>query len=203
MLIMKAEISAFRKIFSEAGSKNEPVIFPTDTIYGIGASISDAAANEKIYEIKSRELNKPFPVLAGCVEQVMEIAEPSQGALNLIQNCPFPCTVILKAKKHINPLMTLNGNVAIRLPKTEPLAGFLKEYGAVTATSANLSGMPYESGIENMVKTFCTKVNFYLYQNNTNISPSAIVDFTLTLPQIIRKSDLISLDIIMSYANLC
>jgi L-threonylcarbamoyladenylate synthase len=203
MLIMKADSSAFEKIFSLAGSLNEPVIFPTDTIYGIGASVRDITANEKIYEIKGREVNKPFPVLVGSIKQVEEIAEPSPAALNLLKNCPFPCTLVLKAKENLHPLMTLNGNVAVRLPKTEPLAGFLREYGAVTATSANLSGIPYEGGIENMVKTFCTKVNFYLYQNNTDTSPSAIVDFTFSLPQIIRKSDIISLDIIMSYANLC
>ncbi|QAR32878.1 threonylcarbamoyl-AMP synthase [Geovibrio thiophilus] len=203
MLIMKADSPAFRKIFSQAGSENEPVIFPTDTIYGIGASVKNIAANEKIYEIKGREMNKPFPVLVGSLEQAEEIAELSPAALNLMKNCPFPCTLVLKAKENLHPLMTLNGKVAVRLPKTEPLADFLMEYGAVTATSANLSGAAYQGGIENMVKTFCTKVNFYLYQNNTDTSPSAVVDFTFPLPQIIRKSDIISLDIIMSYANLC
>ncbi|MCD8493169.1 MAG: Sua5/YciO/YrdC/YwlC family protein, partial [Geovibrio sp.] len=84
MLIMKADSSAFEKIFSQAGSLNEPVIFSTDTIYGIGASVRNIAANEKIYEIKGREVNKPFPVLVGSIKQVEEIAEPSPAALNLL-----------------------------------------------------------------------------------------------------------------------
>lgn len=200
---MKAELSAFHKIFSDAGSKNEPVIFLTDTIYGIGASVKNIEANKKIFEIKGRESNKPFPVLVGSVEQAEEMAELNEHVKMLMLNCPFPCTIIVKGKKNIHPLMMLNGNIAIRLVKTEPLKSFLNEYGAVTATSANFSNSEPASDIESLVNLFNTKVKFYLYGKNIKEQASAIVDFTLPLPQIIRKSSIVSLDIIMSCANLC
>lgn len=193
MIIMKADLSAFHTIFEKAGSQDEPVIFPTDTINGIGASVFNSKANEKIYEIKGRELNKPFPVLVSSIDQMLEIAEPTDKALGFIDSCPVPCTVIMRAKESVNPLMKLNGNIAIRLVKSGVIAEFLKNYGAVTATSANIAGAEYIHNMEHIVKTFQAKVNFFLYATSVQTAPSAIVDFTLTPPRIIRNSGTIPL----------
>ena len=190
MLIMKADLSAFQKVFEKADSTDEPVIFPTDTISGIGAAIFNAKANEKIYEIKGREMNKPFPVLVGNLEQLFQIAEPTDKALEFINSCPVPCTTVLKAKDNVHPLMKLNGNIAVRLVKNGFLASFLRSHGA---TSANLSGEPYRESIEHMVKTFRAKVKFFLYGKSVHNAPSAIVDFSETPPKIIRGFGIIPL----------
>lgn len=193
MLIMKADLSAFHKVFEKADSLDEPVIFPTDTINGIGASVFNAKANEKIYEIKGREMNKPFPVLVGTVEQLIQIAEPTDKALEFMNSCPVPCTAVIRAKDNVHPLMKLNGNIAVRLVKTGVIAEFLKSFGAVTATSANLSGETYTHDTEHMVKKFQAKVRFILYETCVRTEPSAIVDFSLTPPKIIRNSGIIPL----------
>lgn len=186
MLIMKADLPAFHKIFEKADIADEPVIFPTDTINGIGASVFNAKANEKIYEIKGREMNKPFPVIVGSLEQLIQIAEPTEKALEFMDSCAVPCTVVMKAKETVHSLMKLNGNIAIRLVKAGVLADFLKSYGALSATSANLSGEPYQDNLEHMVKTFRANIRFFLYGKCERAVPSAIVDFSIATPKVIR-----------------
>jgi L-threonylcarbamoyladenylate synthase len=203
MLILKADKASFHKIFQKAGSANEPVIFPTDTIYGIGARLSDIAANKKIFEAKGRDASKAFPVLAGSAEQAEEIAHISPAALKLLTSeLPAPCTMILKAKDSLNSLFTQNGTVAIRIPKTEPLRSFLSEFGAVTATSANPAGEAYCNDTEKIISSFAELIRYFLISDKLTSEPSAIADFSGDNPQIIRSSGAISLDFILSYANL-
>ena len=75
MLVLKENIDNLAEVFNISARENIPLIFPTDTIYGIGASISSILANQEVYKIKKRPEHKPFPILAGSFEQAELIAD--------------------------------------------------------------------------------------------------------------------------------
>ena len=193
MLIAKANLDNAKDIFTRALEKSEPVIFSTDTIYGIGAPLSDTRANEIIFDIKGREKNKPFPVLISSLDQLKDIAiiEDAKQA-HIIENVwPAAVTLILKAKSWLPALYTLNGTIAVRMPDKDWLRGVIQKFGPISATSANLSGKTYQTDFNTIFSTMNKYVIFYIYENYTQESSSAIVDISLPEFKIIRKSPII------------
>lgn len=118
------------------------MVFPTDTVYGIGCNPYDKNAVEKIYKIKNRPTEKNLPILARSLEVASEIAEFDNNSRKLAEKIwPGPLTLILKTKdQRIEQPMRLNGKIAIRVPKNDWLQEVLKEVKVIIGTSANISG---------------------------------------------------------------
>lgn len=96
--------------------KSNVIIFPTDTVYGIGASVYDQDGIRRIYEIKHRPLNKPLAVLCSSVEQIEEIAYLTDDARKLIKAfLPGALTIILRSKDKIKESMGLE-TIGVRIP---------------------------------------------------------------------------------------
>ena len=95
------------------------VIFPTDTVYGIGAKIDDTIALEKIYEIKRRPKDKRLAVLCANISDIEKIAVLNDTAKKLIENfMPGALTIILKSKKEFISEYIFE-TVAVRIPNHE------------------------------------------------------------------------------------
>jgi len=189
MLITKAETENALEIFKRASVKSEPVVFSTDTIYGIGAPVKDLEANNKIFEIKGRDRKKPFPVLVSSVEQAQELACIDTRQKEIINRLwPGPFTLIFKAREGINSLFTLNGTIALRLPKTVWLTDVIKQTGPLSATSANLSGEDYSCDEIKILGSFSKIINFYVFCNNLNNNSSAIINLSEKNYHIVRNS---------------
>ncbi|PLX70058.1 MAG: threonylcarbamoyl-AMP synthase [Denitrovibrio sp.] len=195
MLIAKANIDNSIEIFRRASLKSEPVIFSTDTIYGIGAPLSDMAANEKIFEIKGRDKSKPFPVLIATSEQLSEVAivETKTQRQIIDKVWPGPVTLILKVKEGINDLFTVNGTIAVRMPEKKWLRELLKHTGAMSATSANPAEVDYVNDEQHICKTFNNRVKFFLFDNNVETLSSSIIDLSNDQPTIIRAGENLSI----------
>lgn len=119
---------------------NKLLIFPTDTVYGIGCSIYDRASQMKIYKIKNRPLDKPLAVLCSSIEQIEEIAYLNDEARKLINAfLPGPFTLILKAKENICDIVGFD-TVGVRIPNSTLALKILNEIGPMTTTSVNDSG---------------------------------------------------------------
>jgi tRNA threonylcarbamoyl adenosine modification protein (Sua5/YciO/YrdC/YwlC family) len=120
------------------------IIFPTDTIYGIGCDPYDYNAVKKIYQIKKRDMTKPLPILAGSIDDVLKIAELTKSSKRIIKKFwPGKLTLILKLKDH-NLKESLNlteDKIAIRIPNNPYLLQVLNECHFLVGTSANISGM--------------------------------------------------------------
>ena len=105
MLVLKENIDNLAEVFNISARENIPLIFPTDTIYGIGASISSILANQEIYKIKKRPEHKPFPILAGSFEQAELIADfKSLNSTNykfICENYNKYITFIIKANESL------------------------------------------------------------------------------------------------------
>jgi L-threonylcarbamoyladenylate synthase len=160
MIVLPADLSSAFHIFKIALANGEPVIFPTDTIYGIGAPIASIEANERIFEIKKRKKDKPFPILVGSPEQLNEI---SQLKDNAEEECLPGKTYIYRAALNLHEIYAKDGSVAVRLVKDGWLGETLRMVGPLTATSVNLEGMPPLLRAEEIYGAFKGSVSYMLW----------------------------------------
>ena len=118
------------------------IIFPTDTVYGIGCNPYDANAVKKIYEIKSREKIKSLPVLASSIEIVKQISIIDEFTEKIIRKYwPGPLTLILKLKdKNLKKSLNLEDKIAVRIPNSVCTLKLLNKCNLLVGTSANVSG---------------------------------------------------------------
>lgn len=191
MLIAKADLQYALDIFRRASQKSEPVVFSSDTIYGIGAPVSDTSANEKIFDIKGRDRSKPFPILIADTEQLENIAcvETDRQREVMQTVWPGPVTLIMKAKPELSSLYTINGTVALRMPAKKWLRELIKQIGPISATSANPAGTEYRNCEKELLRIFSTKVTFFLFDNNITSTSSDIIDISSDNIKVLRGSD--------------
>jgi len=131
---------------SQIVSQGGIVIFPTDTVYGIGCNPYNKESVEKIYKIKSRDIMKSLPVLTYSIETAEKIVEIDQFTKKIVKKFwPGPLTVILKVTdKKIKESLNLENKIAIRVPDHKCTLELLKKCNFLVGTSANISGdLPY------------------------------------------------------------
>ncbi len=191
MTIGSIHSQSVANIFLLAKKHSSPVIFPTDTIYGIGAVLSDIKAQEKIFEIKKRNPNSPFPILVSDIEMVKTIADID----NISESCKkliYPSwqaqtTFILNAKNNLNDIYKKDRKVAIRLSSSKILSDIIRTVGEpITATSVNISGEKELNSFKNIFDKYMNIVDFYIHGNSVSEQSSIIVDLTSHEPIYIR-----------------
>jgi Sua5/YciO/YrdC/YwlC family protein len=118
------------------------VIFPTDTVYGIGCNPYNINSIKKIYEIKSREKIKSLPVLAHSLDIVKEIASIDGFTEKIMKKYwPGPLTLILKlTDQKLKKSLNLENKIAVRIPDSKCTLKLLEKCGLLVGTSANISG---------------------------------------------------------------
>ena len=120
------------------------VAIPTDTVYGIAASLSHPGAIRRVFTIKNRDAGKPLPILVSSTSSLARLVPEIDPdiALLLDEFWPGPLTIALVAPRGLpNEILAADGTIGVRLPN-HPLAVELidKAGGAVACTSANISG---------------------------------------------------------------
>ncbi|MGI0056798.1 MAG: L-threonylcarbamoyladenylate synthase [Nitrosarchaeum sp.] len=118
------------------------VVFPTDTVYGIGCNPYDKKAIKRIYKIKSREISKSLPILAFSKDIAAKIVEFDKDSEKIAQKIwPGPLTLILKlTDKKLKVTLNEVDKIAIRVPKHQCALELLKKCDFLIGTSANISG---------------------------------------------------------------
>ncbi|AFS81433.1 Sua5/YciO/YrdC/YwlC family protein [Candidatus Nitrosopumilus koreensis AR1] len=118
------------------------VVFPTDTVYGIGCNPYNKKSVEKIYEIKSRDVAKSFPVLVYSKEIASQIAHFDKVAEKIAKKFwPGPLTIILKLTDNkLKESLNLKDKIALRVPNHNCTLQLLKRCNCLIGTSANVSG---------------------------------------------------------------
>ena len=159
------------------------MVFPTETVYGIGADAMNPEAVKKIFEAKGRPADNPLIVHVWNKEQINDIAaEVSEEAKLLIDNfMPGPLTVILKRRPEIPDVVTAGLNtVGIRMPENKIAAWFLELANCpVAAPSANLSGKPSPTRYEHCVDDMNGRVNAIIDGGDCNIGiESTVIDMS-------------------------
>jgi len=130
------------QIATKAINDGAIVVFPTDTVYGLGCNPYNRDAVLSLYEIKKRKKTKPFPVIGYSKKELEKIAEFNSLEEKIAEKFwPGPITLILKIKdKEIQKSLDLEGKIAVRVPNNQCVLALLKECKLLVGTSANISG---------------------------------------------------------------
>jgi L-threonylcarbamoyladenylate synthase len=120
----------------------EPIAFPTDTVYGVGAAARDATSVLRLYAVKQRPYTQAIPLLIADAVDLMSVAAAPPLALRLARLWPGALTLVLPAAPDLPPELLAGGaTVAVRLPDHAWLRGLIRALGGpLAATSANLHG---------------------------------------------------------------
>lgn len=173
--------------------KGRVVIYPTDTLYGLGVNVFDTEAVRKLFSIKKRSEKKPLPVMVGSIAMAKAIAVIDKPREKILKNFwPGPFTFILKKKSIVSYLVTAGKNsIALRLPDHYFCRSVISDFeGPVTATSANISGEEPSRDPREIIERFGREE----IQPNVIIDagvlpavdPSTIIDLTTDNPKIVR-----------------
>ena len=192
----KEGIEKASKIISQGGI----VIFPTDTVYGIGCDPYNKASVEKIYRIKSRDIIKSVPILTYSTEAAERIAQFDQLAKKIVKKFwPGPLTLILKVTdEKIKKSLNLENKIAVRVPNHRCTLELLKKCNYLVGTSANISGdLPHTNPEECLEKM----QNYDVFVDGgiiTSNGESTIIEIENEEVKIIREGSLTKEEILQS-----
>lgn len=176
------------------------VIFPTETVYGLGANALDENAVKKIYEAKGRPSDNPLIVHIYEKSEVYELAKDISEKAEIIMDkfWPGPITIILN-KKDIVPETTSGGldTVAIRMPSHKIARIIIKEAGVpIAAPSANISGRPSPTKANHVYEEMNGRVNGIVLGGDSNFGlESTVLDLTGDIPMILRPGSITKEDL--------
>ncbi len=167
-------------------------IFPTETVYGIGTNGLNEEAVKKLYEVKQRPLNKPISLLVNSIEMINKIANDITNLeYELIKNFfPGPLTIILRKKDIVPNILTSNSDtVGVRMPANKIALKLIEYSGVPIATpSANISGKPSGTNINDIMKDFKGKVDCFIDDGPSKMPiPSTVVQVVNGIPNILRE----------------
>ncbi len=176
-----------------------PVVFPTDTVYGVGVLPYEAVAIDRLYAVKGRPASKGIPILLADPADLERVAGPiSAAAQRLIARFwPGPLTIIVPRRPDLPEVISPNDNIAVRIPDHDVARALIREAGGAVATSsANLSGeAPVRSG-DVAMRTFRGRVAAVLDDGpSPGDRASTIVDCSGARPVLVREGPLSAADL--------
>lgn len=166
------------------------IIYPTDTIYGIGCDIFNKAALEKIYDIKQEAGTKLFSFICSDLKDISKYAKVSDFAYKAMKKLlPGPYTFVLPAAKEVpKKLWTKRNTVGIRIPNNTVALTLVKELGhpivstSVTSRKGEVLYEPFE-----IRAIFNYQIDLMLSVGALEGKPSSIIDLSGDYPEIIRE----------------
>lgn len=179
------------KVIANEIKAGKTVLFPTETVYGIGTNGLNSESVKKVYQIKGRNLKNPINLLVSSINMVNTIAKDiSDLEYKLMQTFfPGPFTIILKRKSIVPDIVTASSDtVGVRMP-SGIIAKKLIEYSniPIAAPSANISGTLSGTNLEDIIDDFSNKVDFIINGGNSDIGiESTIVKVINGIPHILR-----------------
>ena len=169
------------------------VLYPTDTVYGLGVDAMNAKAIRHLQELKERGEQKPISIAVSDLEMAKKYAVVTPLAQKLAEKfIPGKLTLVLTAKNILPSELTAGtGTVGIRIPDHPIARALVKGFGKpITATSANITDMPSLNSVPEILTQFGKK-SVMIYHNDIPQSlppsePSTVVDARGETPVILR-----------------
>ncbi len=171
------------------------VVFPTETVYGIGANALNKDAASKIYKVKGRPSDNPLIVHLSSSKQIRLYAKTDHPYLSLLTNSfwPGPLTIVLPKKDNIPNEITGGLNtVALRSP-SHPIAQAIlqKSKLPICAPSANISGTPSSTAFSHVLDDLNGKVDIIINGGKSTVGlESTVLDLTSKVPVILRPGSI-------------
>jgi len=175
---------------SETVRRGGLIVYPTETVYGLGCDPLNVRAVERIFEVKGLR-KKPLPVLASDIEQVEKIAYLSEKARQVaVRFWPGPLTLVLPKTAILPSIVTSNLNsVGVRVPMHNIAIQLIHlSNGLLIGTSANKTGEKPPRSAQEAANQIGDKVDMILDGGPTTFGlSSTVVDLTSERPKILRK----------------
>ena len=194
---MKCDTEGIR-VAGETIKRGGIVVFPTDTVYGIGCDPYNKDAVTSICRIKSRDTKKQFPILGASKADLSKIAIFDKRSSKIAEKFwPGSITLILKLKdEKLKESLGLENKVAVRVPNNQCVLSLLKQCNLLVGTSANISGSSPHTNPEECANGL-TGYDLLLDGGTiTNTVESTIVEIKENEISVLRKGDIIKEEIL-------
>jgi L-threonylcarbamoyladenylate synthase len=171
------------------------IVFPTETLYGLGADALNCRAVEQVFQLKGRDPLNPIPVLVADQRMLYHLVTdlPTLAQKLIDQYWPGPLTLVLPGRKDIpTSLLNATGGVGVRL-SSEPIATQLvRALGRpLTATSANPSGQEPARTLQEANKYFADRIQIFVDGGTlTSKRGSTVVEVMADRIKIIREGEI-------------
>jgi len=166
------------------------IVYPTDTIYGLGCDIFNKKAVARIYQLKKREKKKPMSIICSDFKEIAQYALLPDFAFQIMKKAlPGPYTFILKAKnKTPKTVISKNKTVGIRLPANKICLALAEKLGnPIITTSLNISNQKVLTNPQQLPKEMLNKIDLLIEAGSLGTEPSSVIDLSGSYPAILRK----------------
>ena len=196
MEVLKINQKNFKKVITEATKyiKNGKVIIcPTDTVYGLICDAKNKKAVEKIFKIKKRSFQKPISIFVKNLKAAKKYSKINKNQEKFLKKAwPGKTIVVLRVKGSFpSGIVCQWGKVGLRMSKYKLLNEILNKFkGPIAQTSANITGKPTPSTIQDILKQFKNKKwqpDIVINVGELSGKPSKVIDLTKEPPKILRK----------------
>ncbi len=163
---------------AQAIRDGEPVVYPTETVYGLGASALDPAAVERVFEAKGRDRSNPLSMAVPDTGAAARHTRPTDREREFMREfLPGPVTVVVETNPEIPDALTAGRDrVGIRIPDHDVALALLEAVAPITSTSANESGNPSVRRAVDLDPSIREAVSVVLNGDKTAGTESTVVD---------------------------
>lgn len=176
-------------------NSGEIIIYPTDTVYGVGATIESLEGIEKIYKAKERNFSSPLIALVSDIKHIDKIAMVREENRELLKKLgekfwPGGLTIILEKKDIVPGIMVSNGKtVGVRMPNLDISLEIIEAVGGIMpTTSANISGEKTPRSYEELSEKFKERVEILVDGGKSPLGlESTIIDISTSQIKILRE----------------
>lgn len=192
---METQITESIELAIELLKRGEVVAFPTETVYGLGASIEKPDAVQRIFSIKRRPLDNPLIVHVFSLDQALSLVDSPPPEFFRLVECFWPGPLALIVKKNISVSAVVSAGhstVAIRMPKHPIARKILEGVGEpLAAPSANLSGRPSPTTASDVLEDLEGKIPLIVDGGPCSIGiESTVLSLVHSIPTILRPGQI-------------
>lgn len=190
---MESLTSATAEQTIDALRRGEPVVLPTDTVYGLAALPYREETTRRLYALKGRDLSQAMAIVAVSLELLFECVPELRGRAGTVARALLPGPFTLVVQNPARRYRWLTGSspatLGVRVPKLDegPALEVLRAVGAVAATSANLPGGPDPARLEDVPAELRAGCGAALDGGELPGEPSTVIDLTPTGPRVLRE----------------
>jgi L-threonylcarbamoyladenylate synthase len=178
---MRSDVESEAILCSQLINEGKIILYPTDTIWGIGCDATNAHAVKKIFTLKQREDSKSMIILLADISQLTSFVEqPDAKILNFLSTIGQPTTVIYAGGKNVaKALLNNDGTIAIRVTRDTFCKALINNSGKpIVSTSANVSGYPSPTNFNEINAVIKNGVDYIVQHRQGDFKfskPSAII----------------------------
>ncbi len=155
------------------------IVYPTETVYGLGANALDEQAVMRVFQIKKRPLSMPIFMAVSSIQMLEKVATITEDDMDLLEQLfPGPVSVLVRKRSIVPDILTAGSSlVGIRIPDHETALKIIDLAGPITSTSANRTGSPPPTSASEVSREIADRVDLVVDGGKSRYSePSTLLD---------------------------